>query len=159
MIAAESPPTTIPHLARTSERFHEFATYLVDHECYDAQALLRVIEKPHNWQPQFVRWLCGVNTDKWGLFDTWEEFLAANLQWTELREIGMRIDTPQLVVDLTDIPRDDQPAHGDKVHFSVKAYDKQLCPDAFSTWTLVATAYREERYGRPCVIWEVEQTI
>ena len=158
MIAAATTPITTPRLSLADERFHAFAEHLVDDEAYDAQALLRVIEKPQKWQDDFVRWLCGVNTDKWDASDTWEAFLAANLQWTEKREIGMRIDTPQLVVDLTDVPEDERPRQGEKVSFLVRAYDRQLCPDAFGTWTLLATAFLEERYGRPCVIWEIEQT-
>ena len=38
MIATATPPPT-PQLKLTSERFHEFAEHLVDHECYGAQAL------------------------------------------------------------------------------------------------------------------------
>jgi hypothetical protein len=159
MIAIAPTSTATPQLTRASDRFAEFARHLVKEERASVQTLLDLIEKPERHQDEFIAYLCDINTSDFRPLDTWEDFLARNLKWREFREGGMTIDTPQLVVDLTKVPEDERPEHGEPVSFSVKARNKQLCPDAFSTWTLVATAYREDRYGRPCVIWEVEQTI
>jgi hypothetical protein len=156
MIALASARTTTPQLSRTSDRFLDFAKHLVSNQRATTHTLLGLIEKPERYQAEFVAFLCDVNTDDFRPLDTWEEFLARNVKWREFREGGMTIDTPQLVVDMTDIPMEERPLHNDRVKFSVKAHNKQLCPDVFGTWSLIAKAFLEERHGRACVIWEIE---
>lgn len=157
MLATTASPTaTTPCLTLAHEQFPAFAKHLVRQEHVTAKELLDVIEQPAKHERQFLGFLCGVNTDEWNRWDDWSKFLARNVDWTECREIGIKLDTPQLLADLSYLPADEWPEQGDKVSFSIPAYDKQICSDAFGYWSLVATAFREERHGRPIVIWEVE---
>ncbi len=156
LATAAVPPATTPRFTLAHDQFPAFAKHLVRKEYIRAEELLAVIEQPAQHERRFLDFLCGVNTDEWTRWDDWSKFLARNLEWGEDRETGIELDTPQLLADLTYVPQDEWPEQGEKVSFSIPACDKQLCSDAFGYWSLVATAFREERYGRPIVIWEVE---
>ncbi len=156
MLAAASPPATTPRFTLAHDRFPAFAKHLVRQEYVTAKELLDVIEQPDKHQRRFLDFLCGVNTDEWRRWDDWGEFLARNVEWRESRETGIEIETPQLLADLSYVPEEVWPEQGDQERFLIPAFDKQLCPDAFGRWSLVAKAFREVRHGRPIVIWEVE---
>ena len=42
----------------THPMFGAFVQYLLDHERYDSADVRRVVEKPWNWQPEFIVFLC-----------------------------------------------------------------------------------------------------
>jgi len=149
----------VPQLALSDSRFPAFIRHLVKREHYTAGDVLDVIERPQNHQKKFIAHLCGVNADDYRPGDTWDAFLARNVKWREFEETGIEIDTPQLVVDLSDVLADERPAEREKVKFQVRAHNLLLCPDLFNQWSVMGTAYLEDRFGRPCVVWEVEQSV
>jgi hypothetical protein len=153
---ALTPPRIPLELTLSHEQFPACAKHLVKQEYVSATELLDVIQHPADHEREFIAFICGVNTDKWMRWDDWAKFLARNVEWRECRETGIEIDPPQLLADLTYVPTDEWPEAGEKVSFSVPACDKQICPDAFGHWPLLATAFREERHGRPIVVWEIE---
>ncbi|MCI0534588.1 MAG: hypothetical protein L0Z50_05115, partial [Verrucomicrobiales bacterium] len=134
MISCDSPNAVTSQFTLAHEQFPAFAKHLVRREYVTAKELLDVIEQPNKHQRRFLDFLCGVNTDEWCRWDDWAKFLARNVDWQECRETGIQIETPQLLADLTYVPEDEWPEQGEKVSFSIPAYDKQICPEAFGRW-------------------------
>lgn len=145
------PDTPVCDLSRPD--IAAFARHLAS-EGYSAENLAAFIGDPHAYTPEYVRWLCGCNAD-FDSFWTLPEWLEYGVTWRECLATGIIVTSKPIVVDMTD-HQDELEEWGTQFKFSVKAVDKQKCPDAFGTWTLAARVTVEMKYGRKIATIEVE---